>query len=162
MFKYNSNKQERNITPTELKTTSETKTNYVDNNPIKLGLYKNYRNGKNRKLITTYEETWQYHNDISSFEVYYTEEEEIPSTNQIKLFDTYQNKYQNIDKYRIGYQIEFNINDKLIKKTILSPKDTEEFYDFVKNCLEIDPKKRPNAEELIKHKFIIKYSKGNN
>ena len=38
---------------------------------------------------------------------------------------------------------------------------TDEFYDFVKNCLEIDPKKRPNAQELIKHKFITKYSKGN-
>ena len=38
---------------------------------------------------------------------------------------------------------------------------TEEFYDFIKRCLEVDPQKRPSAKELINHKFITKYSKGN-
>ena len=52
---------------------------YVDNNPIIIGLYKNYRNGINRKLITSYESKWQYHQDISSFEVYYTNEQLLNS-----------------------------------------------------------------------------------
>ena len=104
---------------------------YIDNNPIKLGLYKNYRNGSKRKLITTYESSWSYHNDISSFEVYYTEEEEITNGNQIKTIDLYKNNYENIDDYRIGYIISFNTTDKVINKTILRPIDTEEFYDYL-------------------------------
>ena len=37
---------------------------------------------------------------------------------------------------------------------------TDEFIDFVKNCLEINPNKRPSAKELLNHRFIVKYSKG--
>ena len=47
--------------------------------------------------------------------------------------------------------------DEIIKKEEYS----EEFYDFVKKCLEVEPNKRPNAKELIKHEFINKYSKDN-
>ena len=104
---------------------------YTDKNPIILGLYKNYRNGTNRKLIAEYTAPWKYHSDISSFEVYYTQEEEISSGNQIKTFDAYKNNYNNIDNYRIGYIIEFTTNNLNINKTILSPKDTEEFYDYL-------------------------------
>ena len=39
---------------------------------------------------------------------------------------------------------------------------TEEFIDFVKKCLEINPNKRPSAKELLKHSFIINFSKGKN
>jgi hypothetical protein len=104
---------------------------YVDNNPIILGLYKNYRNGSPRKLIKEYTAKWVYHKDISSFEVYYTNEEEITNNNQIKTFDLYKDKYENIDNYKIGYIINFNINDEVINKTIISPKDVEEFYDYL-------------------------------
>lgn len=37
---------------------------------------------------------------------------------------------------------------------------TGEFVDFVKKCLTLDPKKRPNANELLKHPFIEKMNKG--
>ena len=37
---------------------------------------------------------------------------------------------------------------------------TDEFIDFVKLCLEIDPSKRPTAKELIKHPFITKLARG--
>ena len=104
---------------------------YIDDNPIKLGLYKNYRNGSNRKLITEYSAPWKYHTDISSFEVYYTQDSEISSGNQIKTFDSYKNNYKNIDNYKIGYILNFKINDKNINKTIIRPKDTEEFYDYL-------------------------------
>ena len=47
--------------------------------------------------------------------------------------------------------------DDVIKKN----EHTSEFYDFVKKCLEIDPQKRPSAKELINHKFITRFSRGN-
>ena len=37
---------------------------------------------------------------------------------------------------------------------------TYEFKSFIEHCLEIDPKKRYTAEELLKHEFITKFSKG--
>ena len=48
--------------------------------------------------------------------------------------------------------------DEIIKKE----EHTKEFYDFVKKCLEVEPENRPNASELIKHEFIVKYAKDNN
>ena len=43
---------------------------------------------------------------------------------------------------------------------VIDPKEhTRDFIDFVNGCLEINPKKRPTAEALIKHPFIKKLSK---
>ena len=58
------------------------------------------------------------------------------------------------------------VMDKITNKTfdineiINKNEHTEDFYDFVKNCLEIDQKKRKSAKELIKHNFIKKHAKG--
>lgn len=98
---------------------------------IPVGLYKNYRNGKERELINEYIALWEYHKDISSFEVYYTNEALISSKNQIKLFDEYRNIYENIEDYKIGYFISFELDHKNIEKIITSPKDTESFYDYL-------------------------------
>lgn len=103
-----------------------------NNNPInKIGLYKYYGKSKDRELITEYNDFWEYHKDISSFEVYYTNEPFINNDWLPETFDEYKNNYSNIDNYRIGYQINFLTKDKEINKTILSPKDTEEFYDYL-------------------------------
>ena len=37
---------------------------------------------------------------------------------------------------------------------------TYEFKSFIEHCLEVDPNKRYSAEELLKHEFITKFSKG--
>ena len=38
---------------------------------------------------------------------------------------------------------------------------SKEFINFVSKCLKINPEKRANAKELIKHEFIVKYAKDN-
>lgn len=118
---------------------------YIDNNPIKLGLYKYYGRGKDRELIKEYNAKWQYHQDISSFEVYYTNEELITGNNQKETFDLYGMNYENIEEYKIGYQISFLTNEKEINKTILSPKDTEEFYDYLEIYLYDDYHRTPGV-----------------
>jgi len=109
----------------------EEKESYTDNNPIKLGLYKYYGRGKNRELITEYNKSWSYHNDISSFEVFYTNESTINGKYFQDTFKEYLDKYTDIDNYKIGYIISFNTKNGEINKTILSPKDTEEFFDIL-------------------------------
>ena len=37
---------------------------------------------------------------------------------------------------------------------------TTQFKSFIEHCLEVDPKKRSTAEELLHHEFIKKFSKG--
>ena len=44
---------------------------------------------------------------------------------------------------------------------LLSPDiHTDEFIDFERRCLEINPLRRPSAKELLKHTFIVNFSKG--
>ena len=40
-------------------------------------------------------------------------------------------------------------------------KYSKEFHNFLKRCLDVNPKKRANAKELINHPFILKYAKDN-
>ena len=54
-------------------------------------------------------------------------------------------------------------NDMTLKVDDIINKDehSKEFYDFVKKCLEVEPKERPSIEELIHHEFIVKYARDN-
>lgn len=106
----------------------------TDNNPIIISLYKNYKqNGRNK--IETYENTWTYHNDISSFEVFYTNIDNITSGNFRDKFQEYYNNYENIDNYKIGYILNFSINNIEKEYIIKSPKDTEEYFDYLETYL---------------------------
>ena len=59
-----------------------------------------------------------------------------------------------------------NVMEKIAKKppTVEEIVDfnehTYEFKSFIEHCLEIEPKKRYSAGELLKHEFITKFSKG--
>lgn len=106
-------------------------TKYVDNNPIIVGLYKYYGRGKDRELITEYTNNWTYHQDISSFEVLYTNEETTNSNLLQDNFNEYFNTHEDTSNYRIGFIISFMTTNNEINKTIISPKDTEEFFDYL-------------------------------
>jgi len=133
---YKENFTQKNNPPTikqdNIKTDLDEETNkYIDNNPIKIGLYKYYGRYKNRELITEYIDNWNYHQDISSFEVFYTNETSITGNYFQDTFKSYYDKYENIDNYKIGYLISFITTNGEINKMILSPKDTEEFYNYL-------------------------------
>ena len=117
------------------------KEEWTDNNPIKLGLYKYYGSGKNRVLITEYSAPWTYHNDISSFEVFFTNEKEIPGTRFQEKYDL----YQNIELYKIGYYLEFDLNNQRVKKYVLTPNDTLEYYDYLELYLYDDYHQTPGV-----------------
>jgi len=48
----------------------------------------------------------------------------------------------------------------LVDELISSDIHTDEFIDFVRKCLEINPAKRPSAKQLLNHNYIINFSKG--
>ena len=105
---------------------------YVDNNPIKVGIYMYTNSYTNRKQLTEYSTSWNLNVDLCSLEIFYTNEPEIPGSNFKTLWNTYKNNYENIDNYRIGYQITFETkNQGTIDKYILSPKDTNDIYKYL-------------------------------
>ena len=129
----NDNKIKEDITEERINMQEESgeKEEYVDLNPINLGLYLS-ENGK-RTLQTTYENIWQYHQDINTFNIFYTQEEEIDNSAVRIAYGKYLDEYDEdiINKYKNGFHIHFTTSEGIVDKTILSPKDTEEFYDFL-------------------------------
>lgn len=125
----NTSESERIDNPQE-----EEKEEVMDNNPITLSLYKNYK-GEGRKKMTTFESTWTYHNDISSFEVFFTNIDSIPSGNFRDRFQEYYTTYSNIENYRIGYILKFSIDNIEKEYLIKSPKDTEEYFNYLETYL---------------------------
>ena len=121
----------------EVKQKQETVTNneeknyvepYTDENPIKLGLYLN-QNGT-KTLTSTYNSPLTQYQDIVSFEVYYTNEPSLTG-NQKTLWNQYYQNYQDIDSYKIGYHITFEVGEEKIDKTILNPDDVGSFFDYI-------------------------------
>ena len=55
---------------------------YIDDNPIKLGLYLYTGSYNNKEKLSTYETSFVSGSDIGSFEVFFTDEEIINGTNK--------------------------------------------------------------------------------
>ena len=93
----------------------EEKEQYVDNNPIVIGIYED-----DYKLVKDYSTLRENNKDLV-FGVYYSNEEILDSKNQKYNWNKFYQEYDNIDNYKIGYQISFNVGDEKIQKTILGP-----------------------------------------
>ena len=121
------NKLENN---NEIKQEEIIKEEYVDNNPIKLGLYLYTGSYSNKEKLSTYETTFVSGSDVGSFEVFFTDEEVISGNSFKSLFNSYYDKYVSIDNYKIGYNIEFTLNDGTVNKFNLLEPNTYLYGDY--------------------------------
>ena len=78
---------------------------YIDDNPIKLSFY--LQNGGIYERKTEYYDPYQAYTDIDWFNVFLTEDNTITNSGVKNTWYTYFNKYQNINDYRIGYEVKF-------------------------------------------------------
>ena len=139
-FKYNKEdtktESENNVVSTvENNVTNEQEQKPVeiqDDNPIKLGIYLSNASDTKRDLMTEYSNKWVYYNDIVVFNTIFTDKDEIEGGKTKACFAKYYENYdEDISDYRVGFHIHFKTEDEEFDKTILSPKDTEEFFEFL-------------------------------
>lgn len=104
---------------------------YVDDNPIKLGIFLVDNNYINKEVIKdTYYANLQSGVDIASFEVFFTDEEVINGSNFKNTWNKYYDNYTNIENYKIGYNIKFILNDGTsFEDNFLEP-DNYKFADY--------------------------------
>lgn len=95
---------------------------YVDENKMKIGLY--IDEGATKKLVDKYYCDFTAENVMGIFYAIPTTEETINGKDFKSVFDTYYNKYENSEKYKIGYNIKFELKDgRVVDETILNPDD---------------------------------------
>ena len=112
---------------------------YKDDNPIKVGLY------VDEYLSKEYTTTKTNMQDITVFNIYYTNKEKLEN-NYIKYnFNKYYNEYENIDKYKIGFIISFSVNDKTYHEQILTPDCGYLFAPYIYIYLYDDIHQTPNT-----------------
>ena len=88
---------------------------YEDDNPIEIGLY------NKGKLVNEYNTKFVNGVDIGSFDVYFTNEEDVGSSNTKYNFNRFYKDYENIDNYKIGFFVSFDANNKHYEKVVLDP-----------------------------------------
>ena len=114
----------------EIEKIEETEVKYIDNNPIKLSLYRN-NNGILEK-VNTYTSKWQKLNEIIVLSTVYSEDDNLYGYYFQDIFNEYYNTYEIIQEYKIGYHVSFDLEDgSKIDKTILSPKDNDVIKCFI-------------------------------
>lgn len=85
---------------------------YVDDNPIKLGLFSYDNNYHNKEVIKdTYYADFTNGIDIGSFEVFLTDNNIIDGTSFKDAWNKYYEAYDNIENYKIGFNIKFMLED---------------------------------------------------
>ncbi len=102
-----------------------TPTPYIDNNPIKVGLY------KDGKLLTQYNKKFTNGTDIAIFNVVFTNDESISKSNFKKTWQDYFNKYENISNYKIGFEINLEINGEKQENIMLDPSNQHKLTPYL-------------------------------
>lgn len=90
----------------------EVKDIYIDDNPIKLGIFLSNNNYYNKEVIEdAYYANFNNGVDIASFEVFLTDDKVINGTKFKDTWQKYYDKYEDISKYKIGYNIGYTLKD---------------------------------------------------
>lgn len=119
------NKESNNISnETIIDSTLETNT-YIDDNPIKVALY------KNNHIVTSYNTELGNYKDITSFDIYYTNKELVDGSNTKNNYQKYYNEYESIDNYKNGFYITFEADGNQIEKLILDPTSQYAMYPYL-------------------------------
>ena len=119
----NNNEVKETPTPTiEPTITPEPTPEYVDTNPIVVGIY------KDRKLITEYNKKFKDQTDISIFSIFYTNEKNVGNGNFKTTWKKYYNQYQDISDYKIGFEIDVDIICDRQENIMLNPKNQHKIY----------------------------------
>lgn len=113
-----------------------TKEEYIDDNPIKLGLFLYNNKYSDKKVLKdTYYTDFISGADIGSFEVFLTDDEVINGTNFKNTWYKYFNMYDAIDNYKVGFNIKFILSDGTdFNSNFLEPdiyKFSEYFYVYL-------------------------------
>lgn len=111
---------------------SEIKEAYQDNNPIKLGIFSaEDTNYHNKEVIDDeYVTSFTKGVDLGSFEVIFTDQKVIDGNKFKDTWYTYYNQYENIDNYKIGYNIKFTSKDGTVYEGNFLEPDIFKFEDY--------------------------------
>jgi hypothetical protein len=102
--------------------TPEATPDYVDTNPIVVGIY------KDRKLITEYNKKFKDQTDIAIFSIFFTNEKNVGNGNFKTTWKKYYNEYEDISEYKIGFEIDVEINGEKVENVMLNPKNQHKIY----------------------------------
>lgn len=93
---------------------------YVDDNPIKLSFYLD--EGANWHKQNEYYSPMTAYQDIEWFNIFLSQDDYIPITSIKNDWSIAASKYENVNNYRIGYELSFKTKDgKEIIETITKP-----------------------------------------
>lgn len=98
---------------------------YVDENPVTVAFY------QNGKLVSDINAPFNNKTDITVVDVYFTNEENVGSSNTKRNFNKYAASYQDVSKYKIGFIVSFSVGDDSFSKIITSPKDTYSLSPYI-------------------------------
>ncbi len=90
---------------------------YTDDNPITVGLY------QNGVLVHDISAYIADRTDITSVDVYFTNETNVGSSNTKYNYNRFLANYSNLDlsRYKVGYHVSFKANGKTVEELILDP-----------------------------------------
>lgn len=104
-------------------TPEPTEVPYVDDNPIKVGIYKDY------KLVHEYNKKFKNQTDIAIFNILFTNEEKVTKNGTFKkTWKKYYDQYENANEYKIGFEIDVEINGERQENIMLNPKNQHKIY----------------------------------
>lgn len=112
----------------------------------KVGLYIHGEESGTHELVTKYVSNWEKGKDIECFEAFTTHEQKISGSTFRNTWEPYWYSCSDADQYKIGYCLSFTLkNGDVCTKTIKSPSDTKEYFDYIELYIYDDVHQTPGV-----------------